>query len=191
MINEAIAIPGSIYFTALGTNLSTVGEKLFGGSFYAYQAIASYEILWNEIRVKNGAYGTDCYLSPTGTIGCTSYRDPMPASSVAYFKRLPEEMTAFLNTSPDLQKYIIGVFGEMDTVSTPRSDGTLATKRYLTGLKHEEVVRRRRECINTTSDDLRRINGYVEEALKHATFTAVGPRDGLEKIEGVERILEI
>lgn len=191
MVNEAIAIPGSIYFTALGTNLSTVGEKLFGGAFYAYQAIASYEILWNEIRVKNGAYGTDCYLSPTGTIGCTSYRDPMPAASVAYFKRLPEEMTAFLNTSPDLQKYIIGVFGEMDTVSTPRSDGTLATKRYLTGLQHEEVVRRRRECINTTSDDLKRINGYVEEALRHATFTAVGPRDGLEKIKGVERILEI
>ena len=52
-------------------------------------------------------------------------------------------------------------------------------------------IKRRRECISTTSDDLRRINGYVEEALKHATFTAVGPRDGLEKIEGVERILEI
>lgn len=191
MMNEAIAIPGNVSFTALGSNLSTVGENLYGGSFYVYQAIASYELLWNEIRIKNGAYGTDCYISPTGTLGCTSYRDPLPAASIAYFTRLPEEIADFLNTSPDLQKYIIGVFGEMDTVSTPRSDGNLATKRYLTGLKHEEVIRRRRECLDTSIDDLRRINGYMKEAIKHSTFTAVGSRDTLERIKGIGRILEI
>lgn len=190
-VNEAIAIPGSVSFAVTGSHTNTVCPKLYNGACIVYESLVSHELLWNEIRVKNGAYGTDYYLNPTGEFACTSYRDPTPAASIEYYARVPDEIDAFLDTSPILDKYIIGVFGENDTVTTPKSDGSLSTKRYLTGLTVEEVRKRRYDCLATTVEDLRRINESIREALKHATFTVVAPRSELEKIEGIDRILDI
>ena len=190
-INEGIAVPTTVSFTATGANLDEIGDDLFGGSFAILQSIASLEILWNEIRVKNGAYDTSFVAKPTGSLSCYSYRDPSPAASIEYFSHITEKTADFLNTSPDLLKYIIGTFGASDTVSTPRSDGALATKRYLAGRVHEDFVKRRRECLETDLAELHRVNGIVKEAMKGATFTVVGPRDALEKIDGIDRILDI
>ena len=128
---------------------------------------------------------------PTGSLSAYSYRDPSPAASIEYFSHITEEIEAFLNTSPDLLKYIIGTFGASDTVSTPRSDGALATKRYLAGRVHEDFVKRRYECLNTDLKELYRINAIVKDTLTSSTFTVVGPRDELEKIEGIDKILDI
>lgn len=190
-INEAIAIPGSISFTAMGSHLCTVGEKLYTGAYLVYDAITTHELLWNEIRAKNGAYGTEYFTTPSGIFSSTSYRDPTPNLSLKYYSQIPDKITDFLNTSPTLDKYIIGVFGESDTVTTPRASGTLATKRFLSDAKHEKFIKRRLQCLNTSNDDLTRINTVVKEALKHSTFTVVAPRDELEKIEGIDRILEL
>ena len=190
-VNEAIAIPGSVSFAVMGSHTNTVGPKLFNGACIVYESIASHEMLWNEIRVKNGAYGTEYYLNPTGEFACTSYRDPTPNASLEYYSRIPNEIDAFLDTSPILDKYIIGAFGENDTVTTPKSDGSLSTKRYLTGLTVEEIRKRRHDCLNTTVEDLRRINQRIREALRHATFTVVAPRGELEKIDGIDKVLDI
>jgi Zn-dependent M16 (insulinase) family peptidase len=190
-INEGIAVPTTVSFTATGANLEEIGDGIFNGSFLILQSIASLELLWNEIRVKNGAYDTGFNVKPTGAIGCYSYRDPSPMASVEYFEHISNEINAFLDTSPELLKYIIGTFGASDNVSTPRSDGTLATKRHLAGKAHEDFMKRRRECLDTTLDELYRINGIIKDATKGSTFTVVGPRDLLEKEKGIERILDI
>ena len=190
-INEGIAAPTTVSFAASGANLDELEESEFKGSFTILQSIASLEILWNEIRLKNGAYDTGFAIKPTGAIGSYSYRDPSPADSIRCFGTLCDEISDFLDTSPDLLKYIIGAFGASDTVSTPRSDGALGTKRHLAGRVHEDFVRRRQECLDTDITELRRVNGIVREALTTSTFTVVGPRDRLEMIEGIDKILEI
>jgi Zn-dependent M16 (insulinase) family peptidase len=190
-MNEGIAVPTTVSFCALGANLDELGENLFSGSFSVYQSIASLEILWNEIRVKNGAYDAGYTNSPTGALSCHTYRDPSPEASIACFKRLPEDMDAFINTSPDLKKYIIGVFGASDPITTPRSEGALGTSRHLTGRVHEDFVKRRKQCLETTLDDLRAVNAIVAKGIEGSTFTVVGPRDALEKMKNLDRILDI
>lgn len=192
-INEGIAIPGTVAFVMLGTNLNVTGadERRFSGEFFAYQSIASLEILWNEIRVKNGAYDVGYFNHPTGTIGMKSYRDPSPMASLEYFKRLPEKMSDFIHTAPDISKFIIGIFGSMDTVTTPHSDGSLATRRYLSGTEYETIVKRRTALLRTTLDDLSETNRLIEKTLEGATYTVVASRDTLDKFGEIERILEI
>ena len=75
-------------------------------------------------------------------------------------------------------------------MTTPRSDGALGTNRYLTGRVHEDFVKRRRQCLDTTLDDLRAVNATVAKCIEGATFTVVGPRDELERM-GLDRILDI
>ena len=190
-LNEGIAIPASVSFVSRSGNLGEVGENLYTGAYQLLQSIASFEILWNEIRLKNGAYDTGFFAKPTGSVGCYSYRDPSPSASVEYFGHVCDEISAFLDTEPDLLRYVIGVFGASDTVTTPRSDGALATKRYLSGKTYEKIVESRKECLDATVDELRRINEVIRSALDSSTFTVVGSRDELEKIDGIDRILDI
>ena len=189
--NEGIAIPTTVSFTSRTSNVNEVGENLYTGAFPIVQNIASFEILWNEIRQKNGAYDTGFFTKPSGAIGCYSYRDPSPMASVEYFGIVCDEISDFLDTEPDVLKYVIGVFGSIDTVTTPRNDGSIATKRYLAGKSYEDVVKSRKECLNATSDELKRINSILRSALSCSTFTVVGPRDELEKIKEINRILDI
>ena len=189
--NEGIAIPSSVSFASRTGNIEEIGKNLYTGAFSLIQNIASLEILWNEIRLKNGAYDTGFFAKTSGSFGCYSYRDPSPEASVEYFGKVCDKISAFLESFPDLLKYIIGVFGSSDTVTTPRNDGSLATKRYLSGKTHELIVARRRECLNATLDELKRINQILKEALKKSSFTVVGPRDEIEKIAGINRILVI
>ena len=186
-INEGICLPTSVSFT----NYSGSYNGDYSGVFNTLSSIASLELLWNEIRIKNGAYDAGFTVYTTGTVSCHSYRDPSPALSIEYYKRVCDDIDAFLDTDPDLFKYIIGVFGATDTVTTARKDGFDTTKRYLAGRTYEDTVKRREQCLNTTKEDLKAANAAVREALANATFTVAGPREELERIEGIDKILEL
>lgn len=190
-INEGVVIPASVSFASRVGDITKIGEGLYTGAFFLIQSIVSLEILWNEIRLKNGAYDTGFFAKEAGTLGCYSYRDPSPLASLEYFARVFEETEAFLDTEPDLLKYIIGVFGARDTVTTPRHDGSVATQRYLSGKTHESIVQRRRECLESTVDGLKQTVKILQNAFRTSTFTVVGPRDELEKIDEIETILDI
>ena len=190
-LNEGIAIPSSVSYASRVGNMLKSDENPYTGAFSLMQSILSLEILWDEIRLKNGAYDTAFFVKPSGTVGCYSYRDPSPSASVEFFTHACDKAEELLATEPDLLKYIIGVFGASDPVTTPRSDGSTGTKRHLSGKTHELIVKRRKECLNATLDELKNINKIIKNALNDSTFTVVGPRDELEKISGIDRILDI
>ena len=191
-INEGIAAPVTVSFTSRAGNLNEIGKKLYTGAFALLTNIISFEILWNEIRLKRGAYDTGFSVKPnSGTLGCYSYRDPSPESSVTFFAEVKKEVDAFLEGSPDLLKYMIGVIGSADTVSTPRNDGAGATKQYLSGKTYDDLVRVRMECLDATVDELKRLSDIIGEVMKKSTFTVVGPRDTLEAMKDIDVILDI
>jgi Zn-dependent M16 (insulinase) family peptidase len=88
-------------------------------------------------------------------------------------------------------KYVIGVIGSSDTVSTPRSDGSNATRHYLAGKTHEDIVKSRNECLEATLEDLQKLSDIIGKVMERSTFTVVGPRDVLEGIEDIDTILDI
>ena len=190
-VNEGIAIPAAVSFASRGALLKGGKDGAYSGAYSLLQGMASFEILWNEIRLKRGAYDVGISVKINGSVSCYSYRDPSPAASVDYFAHLADELDAFLDTSPDLLRFLIGIFGRSDTVTTPRNDGALATRRFLSGTSYESLVQRRRECLDATVDELKKLNAHLREAIDHSTFTVVGPRAELEKIEGIDRILDI
>lgn len=190
--NDAIAIPATISYCARGANLNGIDENLYTGSFSILTNILSYEILWNEIRVRGGAYDTGFVArSNSGTIGFYSFRDPSPERTNTVFANSHLLVKEFLDTSPDLLKYKIGCIGAADNVSTPRGDGSTATKLYLSGKSHKDILKARRESISTTLDDLYKLVDILEKINKDATSTVVAPRDTISGINGIDVILDI
>ncbi len=188
-INEAIVVPSQVSSSALASNLTLLGEDLYTGAFKTLGNILSNEILWNEIRVKGGAYDTGFSVrANSGSVITYSYADPTPARSIEAFSRLPEMLESFLSCEPELLRYIIGTVGSEDGITTPRTDGILATTYALSGITHKRLEEIREESIAVTKKELLRLSGILRDVLSHGTYTVVGPR---EAIGAVDSVLEI
>lgn len=191
-LNEGIAVPAGTGYSARTANLNEIGKNLHTGAFATASNIMSYELLWNEIRVKGGAYDTAFIArANSGTLGCYSYCDPSASRSVEVFGNIHELLSDFIDSSPDLLKYVIGTVGALDTVSTPRGDGWTSTKLYLSAKSHEDIVRSARESIAVTLEDLQRIAEILKRAMEVSTFTIVASREELEKNKKIDVILEL
>ena len=103
---EAVIIPAGISFAASGGMLSEYGRK-YGGALKVLSSILSYGYLWNEIRVKGGAYGCGFRAGETGSLSFYSYRDPNPVNSMNVYKNTSQFIREFCNSDESVEKYII------------------------------------------------------------------------------------
>ena len=189
--NEGIAIPSQVSYAALAGNLYDTGAKMHNGAWSTLSTILDFEVLWEEVRVKGGAYGVGfSSRSNSGTTLFYSYRDPSPARTLSVYRKAPELLREMLEGEEDLTRFIIGSVGALDPVTTPATDGNDATTLYLAGLSHADVIKKRRECIATTKEKLIELSYLLDEIIEKSTFTVVGPRELLGTL-GVDEILEI
>lgn len=189
---EGIAIPSQVSYAALASNLFASGAaSLHNGAWSTLATILDFEILWEEVRVKGGAYGTGftCRAN-SGTAVFYSYRDPSPARTLGVYLNSPELLAKRLRGEVDLEKLIIGTVGASEQVSTPASDGNGETALYLAGKSYEDVLKSRIECIGTTKEKLSELGEQLSAMLRTPSIAVVGPREQLENL-GLDEILEI
>ena len=189
--NEGIEIPGSVAYSAYGSNLLEETEHEYCGSFAVLSSILGYEYLWGEIRIKGGAYDTGLITKgASGGVTCYSYRDPSPERSVNIFKSIPSSIKIILDENNDITKYIISTLGAMDPVSTPRSRAASAMTLYLTGKGNDYMKKMREDILKTDKDELIRLSCILEELASSSTWCIAAPGNILNRAEA-DKILEI
>jgi len=190
--NEGIAIPSPVSYAVLASNIFISKENLYTGAYSTLTTMLNYETLWEEIRLKGGAYGTGFFVrANSGSTAYHSYRDPSPKRSLECFLKAPSEIRELIKNTPDLTKYVIGTVGATESVMTPGLEGSVATNYYLSGKSYDDVIRARQEIINTTKDELLGLTLVLDEIYKDSTATVVGPREKLSDIDLIDTILEI
>ena len=76
----------------------------------------SYDFLWNEVRVKGGAYGAGFGATRTGNLRFYSYRDPHLDETLARFAASAAWLEAFDPKPEAMEGYVVS------TVAGPRRD---------------------------------------------------------------------
>jgi Zn-dependent M16 (insulinase) family peptidase len=85
----------------------------------------SLEYLWNEVRVKGGAYGTGAIISPAHELSFYSYRDPSPASTIETYRKAADFTAEYCRNEPDITQYIISSVAKNEPLF---SDGNKSIK---------------------------------------------------------------
>ena len=188
--NEGIVIESTVGYSAASASFKSSGAEEYRGSLSVLCAIISYELLWNKIRIKGGAYDTGLQVkSNSGVITAYSYRDPSPVKSAEYFKSLVSDARkAVMNL--DISKYIISTVGAADTVSTPRSSSFAATLLYLSGRDEKYKLKVREEILGTTKDELLSLLDLIEKAFNNLSVCIAAPKNLLDGYENYT-VLEI
>jgi len=136
--------------------------------------------LHRAIREQGGAYGGGASQdSGIAAFRFYSYRDPRRAETLADFDAAVEWMLGQAHDFRALEEAILGVIGSIDKPSSPAGEAKQHFHNKLYGRSHDERERFRRDILDVTLDDLRRVTQtYLRpERASTAVIAPAGQRE--------------
>ncbi len=160
--NEAFRYAGQVQYAACTGNFIEAGYHL-SGALSVLRSIMSYEYLWQNVRVKGGAYGCMCNFGAfDGTGFFVSYRDPNLRETYDVYKKATDYIKNFKADEREMTKYIIGTMSNEDTPMTPMQKGERSLLVYFSGLTKNQIQKTRDEILSATVEDIRETAGIIE-----------------------------
>lgn len=187
--NEGFKTAGQVQYVARSGNFMDAGVD-YTGVYKIVKSILSFDYLWNEIRVKGGAYGAMCGFSNTGEGYFVSYRDPKLAETNDIYKAVPEYLRNFEADERDMTKYIIGTISHMDVPLMPKAKGSRSMAAYFTGVSEEDVQRERDQVLAATSEDIRAAAKMAEAVLGADKICVLGNEDKVSENSALFRKID-
>jgi hypothetical protein len=178
--NEGFKTAGKVQYVARAGDFKKKNIP-YDGSYRVVKTILSYDYLWNEVRVKGGAYGVMCAFAEDGMGYLMSYRDPNLSETNDVYMGIPEYLESFEADERDMMKYIIGTISDMDTPLTPRAKGERSYLAYMTEITWEDKQREREEVLATDTEKVQKAAAMVRAILSDNFICALGGEEKVEK----------
>ena len=173
--NLFFSIPSNVCFVAEGMAPSALDRGTVGAWTVASRML-SFDYLWNEVRVKGGAYGTGFRRTTTGLQQYWSFRDPGVAGTLRRYEGAADWMANWSGTADELDGYVVSVVASHDAPAKSRSiarrqDGEFFSARPATW--RDEV---RAQELAVTADDVRALAPSMRQLAADHAVVVFGPR---------------
>lgn len=178
--NEAFCTSGQVQYVALCGNYRKAGFA-YTGALRILKVILSYDYLWNNIRVKGGAYGCSAGFQRRGNVYFASYRDPNLSKTLEVYRNCPEYIRKFDADEREMTKYIIGTISELDVPMNPSAKGQVSMNAWFTKITEADFQKERDEVLNATAEDIRKTADLVEAALSQNNLCVIGSEAAIQK----------
>ncbi|MBQ4382371.1 MAG: insulinase family protein [Oscillospiraceae bacterium] len=149
--------------------------------------ILTFDYLWNQVRVKGGAYGCSMGVRKDGFYSYTSFREPSPSVSQAVFAAGGSALREFCRSGQKPDKYIISTIGSLEPLTTPRTEGLISAVNYLAGETEEVQQAERTQVLHTTVADLLAFSEAIEDPEGQAVTCVIGSAEQVDAIAPVIR----
>lgn len=171
--NEGFMTAGQVQFVCRAGNFIEKGLP-YTGSLKVLKVMMGYDYLWNQVRVKGGAYGCMCSFYKNGDGYFVSYRDPNLTKTIEVYEKAADYIKNAKLDERTVTQFIIGAISELDTPMTPATRGSYSLGGYLTGLSMERVQKEREELLATTGEELNGLYRYVQAFMEENCLCVVG-----------------
>lgn len=185
--NEGFKTAGKVQYVARVGSFGKQGIP-YSGINKVVKTILSYDYLWNEVRVKGGAYGVMCALSDDGNGYMVSYRDPNLEETNAVYEAVPDYLYNFDADERDMMKYIIGTISDLDAPLTPRAKGRRSYSAYMADVTQEDVQKERDEVLSADAQKIRETAKTIEAILSDHFICAIGSE---EKVQQANQLFDV
>ena len=177
---EGYMTAGQIQYVCRAGNYVKKGLP-YTGALKVLKVMMGYEYLWNQVRVKGGAYGCMCNFAKNGDAYFVSYRDPNLEKTIEVYEQAAEYIRSYEADERSITQFIIGAISEMDIPMTPMTKGAYSLGGYLTGLSMEKIQQERDELLATNEEVLRGLSRYVEAFMGYDCLCVVGNGDKIKE----------
>ena len=178
--NEGFKTASKVQYVARSGNFIDGGAQ-YSGALQILKVILSYDYLWQNIRVKGGAYGCMSGFKRSGESFFVSYRDPHLRRTLDVFKGIPEYVRSFKADEREMTKYIIGTISGKDVPRTPKMQGAISRSAWFCGITEEMAQKERDEILKASETDIQELAPLIEAILDNDAVCVVGSEPAIEK----------
>ena len=178
--NEGFKDASQIQYVSLAGNYAQSGFS-YHGAMRVFKVIMNYEYLWQNIRVKGGAYGCSTNVGRNGDVCFLSYRDPNLERTLEVYRGVTDYLKEFELDERGMTRFVIGAFSELDAPLTPMSQGRRSLLSYLTGVSYEMIQKEREQALHTCPQDIRNLAETMQAVLDHSYICSIGNEGKLQE----------
>lgn len=187
---EAFVIPSDICFAARAIDTRLLGIETSGIWGVAANAL-SYDYLWNEIRVKGGAYGCGFRSSNGRQAAFYTYRDPAVDPSLARIAKAGTWLSAFEPDQAAFEGFIVSCVSGIDAPLKPFALTKQRNAVYFGDVDPGLRARQRAEMLAATPGGLRALGTAISRIAEKAPVCVFGGRDILQASKSGLEIVEL
>lgn len=170
--SEGFYFDSLVQYVGVGYN---IGD--YSGTHLVLRHILSLDYLWNNVRVRNGAYGSGAIFSPFGEFALWSYRDPNLKETLDIYYHISNYINNFDADDKELNKYIIGALNTLDVLMSPSAAASYSLAKYLT----ESPVERYNEIVDeikeTTISKIKELAPEFENREQNSYICVLGSKE--------------
>ena len=146
----------------------------YTGALRVLKVILGYDYLWNQVRVKGGAYGCMCSFSRTGESYFVSYRDPNLKKTIDVYEMAADYIASFNQDDRSMTQYIIGAVSELDTPLNAPAKALRSLSAYMTNQTEADLQKARNELLAANQETIRSLAEYIRCFIKQDYLCVVG-----------------
>ena len=188
--HEAFVIPSDICFAARACDPRRLGIDVTGTWAVAANAL-SYDYLWNEIRVKGGAYGCGFRAAGERQAAFYTYRDPAIDPSIERVERAGAWLGSFEPDEAAFEGFIVSCVSGMDAPVKPYALTKRRNTTYLAGLDPHAREERRAQMLAATPGELRSLGADVTRIAAESPTCVFGGRDVIAKSNAGFNVIDL
>ena len=178
--NEGFKTASKVQYVAKAGNFIDLGVA-YTGALQILKVIMSYDYLWQNIRVKGGAYGCMSNFNRIGEGYFVSYRDPNLKRTLDVYDGVVDYLKNFTVSERDMTKYIIGTMSGIDQPMTLASKGERSMNLYMNKVSAEMIREERNQILDAEQDDIRALYKVAEAVLQADQICVIGGEDKIEE----------
>ena len=153
--------------------------------------ILSLDYLWNEIRVKGGAYGAGFSQLDNGMSRFYSYRDPACDESLERYTKAGDWLSTLKLDDLDFEGYIISCIGSLDTPLPPQLSALKLDALRYQGKPYNYLKQLRDEVLATTKDDITQAAQELTDPKRKQSICVFGSKQSLKNSQAHLKLIEL
>lgn len=179
---QGVVIPAGVSYSAMAFPDNSADIAVRKVLFRAL----SLEYLWNEVRVKGGAYGTGAFMTASGEQSFFSYRDPSPAATLDICAKAADFTEQYCAGEPDITQYIISSVAKDEPLMSDGNKSRKADGLWFRGITDEERASEKKRMLGVTVQQLREA---AEKLRTTGNICVMGTESAMEGLDLVKDTL--
>ena len=182
--NEGFKTSSKVQYVARVGNFIDGGQK-YSGTLQILKVILGYDYLWQNIRVKGGAYGCMSNFNRIGDAYLISYRDPNLERTMEVYEGVVDYLKNFNVSDRDMNKFIIGTMSSLDRPMNPAAKGARSMNLYMNRVSEEMLRSERGQILDARQEDIRALADVVKAMLDQKLLCVIGSEEKIEEQRGM------
>ena len=178
--NEGFKTSSKVQYVARVGNFIDGGQK-YSGTLQILKVILGYDYLWQNIRVKGGAYGCMSNFNRIGDAYLISYRDPNLERTMEVYEGVVDYLKNFNVSDRDMNKFIIGTMSSLDRPMNPAAKGARSMNLYMNRVSEEMLRSERGQILDAQQEDIRALADVVKAMLDQKLLCVIGSEEKIEE----------